>query len=593
MLEESQIRRLLIEPKNKRAVAEARDHEDRLRFHGQAAITPETAGRQAGRHLSWCRGLLPTDIYETYSKLIQFPLPTIDVINDALRFFEKIFDGRNPVSSYNFTSPSALDDFKTYKKQKAFSEKFRAGGLEAIRYAANKLMVVDLPDAQASAQPEPYFYFIDIYKVRDFNELADGSLDWVAFDLGNELVAYYCDGFYRVYDISEGADKAVLVTENGHDLGYCPATWFNDKDINSQMRYVKQALPTNQLGTLDYYLFFYNCRKYLNLYVPFPIYTGLAQDCDFEVDGDEDGRGYMRCDGGYLRGYNDKYIVGNNSRPVPCPVCSKKSKAGIGAFIEYEPPSEENNHADLRNPIQMIPVDGTSLEYNWQEVERLGKDIVLKITGHKTDLVNDQAINQMQVRSVFDSGANVLKEVKRLFEKREAWLDETLAKLRYGPDRILKISHNYGTEFFTLSAEDLLESYQLNRKNGADDQVLDQILNEYYTTKYRNDGAMLMRSQLLTNLDPFRHMSKQEARGLYEAGLVSYAEFMLKARFSVYISKFERENGDIINYQPGRPLAARVDGIKNILLSYIDPLTPQPDEEEEETIDQNQNQNGR
>lgn len=588
MLDDQQIRKLLEKPKNRRAVSAARSHEDRLRFHGQAALDLQTAGSQATRHLSWCRDLLPSDIYETYIKLVQFPLPTIDVINDGLRFFKKILDGRNPVSSYNFTSPSALEDHKDYKKQKGFRDLFFKGGFEAIRYAANRVMVVDLPDEQMSSKPEPYFYFIDVYTLRDFSEIKDGLLEWVAFNLGHDLVAYYCDGFYRVYDISEGEDKARLVTENPHDLGYCPAVFFNDRDLNDKARHVKQAVPSNQLGALEYYLFFYNCRKYLNLYVPFPIYTGLAQDCDFETEGDENGKGYMRCDGGFLRDYDDRYIYTGRGA-LECPVCSKKAKAGIGAFIEYEPPSEENNHADLRNPVQMIPVDGNSLEYNWQEVERLGKDIVLKITGHKTDLVNDQAVNQMQVRSIFDSGANVLKDVKRLFEKREAWLDETIAKLRHGPDRVLKVSHNYGTEFFTLSAEELLESYQTNRRNGADDQVLDQILSEYYMTKYRNDEAMLMRSNMLTNLDPFRHMSKAEVRGLYEGQLVSYEEFMLKTRFSVFISRFERENGDIINYNPSMAFAKRVEAIKTILLSYVEPLSTPIEDEDDDGEAQNDN----
>jgi hypothetical protein len=594
MLETGQIKTILEKPKNKLAVSEARDQEDWLRFHCETHLTRFTANRKVTDHLNWVESLLPSDIFRTFAKLIQFPLQTVDVVNDAVRFFEKIFDGRNPVQAMNFRSPRALEDYGMYRAQINVEEKFRKIGMKAVHYAANTALVVDLPDIQETPQPEPYFYAVDIYNIRDFGTYADGSFEWIMFDLGNQMLALYCDGYYRILDISQGVDKFQIVVENPHDLGYCPATWFNDEPVNDTQKNVKKAIPTNSLGELDYYLFFDNCHKYVNLYVPFPIYTGLAQECDFEMDDDGTGAGHLYCYRGFLRNGDDQYLLSHNGKIKECPVCSKNQKAGLGAYIEYQPPSDENNFTNLANPVQMLQVDTGALEYNYQESERRSKNLVLKMTGHKTDLINDQAVNQRQVRSIFDSGANVLKKRKAQFEKKQAWLEKTIAALRYGPEQIIEIEFDYGSEFFTLTAEELLESYHEARQKGASDQVLDQILSEYYSTKYRNNPTMLQRSKILTALDPLLHSSKKDAIALFQQGVIDRDTMMIKIKLSTLINRFERENGDLLQFGSALGLGAQVDRIKSILLTYVQEDaeavegTQNSDEDGNQQVNQNQ-----
>ena len=104
-------------------------------------------------------------------------------------------------------------------------------------------------------------------------------------------------------------------------------------------------------------------------------------------------------------------------------------------------------------------------------------------------------------------------------------------------------------------------------------QALDMLQDQYIETQHRNNQKELDRARLLIELEPFRHLTVNEVREMYSAGLISFEDYMLKANFSSLLAKFERENSKITEFGEGMPIASKVQLLETQLKTYI--LRPQ------------------
>lgn len=561
MLQISEIQEVLKAPINKQAIQQAIQHEYRLRFHCETVLSNLEVNRAATDFLMWVQTLIPADKYRVFLSLFRYPNPNLAFTSEVFAALEKIFDGQNPVFQYQFQSSELELDWNDYrtgslKEPSVWQNK----GFATMKTAINSVIIVDVPEEQNTIRPEPYFYFLDISSIVDFKEV-DGVIEWIAFEQEEDRLVFFDDTFYRVFNKTKN-ESLELISENSHGLGFCPARFFWTASISEKKKSIKKSPLTDELTNLDWLLFFGISKKHLDLYAPYPIYSGYESECDYDNENQ-----YEYCKNGFLRSsQNETYLIEPTGALKQCPVCSRKRLAGVGSFVEVPVPSHENGNADLRNPISITTVDEKSLKYNTDEVERIKREIFKNVTGFHGELTK-KAVNELQIEASFEARKNVLIHIKKQFEQAQKWVDDTICKLRYGA-LFLNSVVNYGTEFYLENSEKLLKQYNEAKKQGADDNVLDMLQNQFYATKYRNNPEQQKRINVLLNLEPFRHLSKKEVNDMFRQNQIGYDDFIIKSNFSSFMMRFERENINIVEFGSSLSFDSKINSIYQALKAY-------------------------
>ena len=558
MLKVEQIRELKKNPKNRNNIAKAISHEARLRFHTETALNRNDVSGAINDFLRWVEGLIPTDKYQIFLSLFKFPVLTNDIVEKIYNALEKVFDGRNPYYNAEFISSEAADDWKAYRKEIGLPGRWKVEGFNAMKTAINSVLIVDLPTEQKDILPEPYFYFLDIINVIDY-ETVNGTFDWIMFS-GGEFIYIFDDTYYRSFKNING-ELGELITEYEHGLGYCPARWFWTTPLKNSNPDIKRSPISNQLTRLDWLLFYSISKQHLDLYAPYPIYSGFETDCDYS-----DAQGNY-CNGGFLKDKTDKYVITRDGTVAKCPICGDKRLAGVGSFIEIPVPSVENNNADLRNPVQITTVDKDSLEYNVSEVNRLSNEIYTGVVGYGGDLKNDQAVNEKQIAAAFDSRTTVLLSLKVNLEAAMKWVEETLCRLRYGGN-FSGVDVNIGDEFYLYTSEQLHSLYKQAKENGASQGELDNIYDRIIETENRNNPERMRRLLLLKHIEPLRHHTDQEALDIFKAGVVDKIDLIVKLNLITFVQRFERENMNIVDFGDAISFDKKVKIIQQKLKDY-------------------------
>ena len=210
---------------------------------------------------------------------------------------------------------------------------------------------------------------------------------------------------------------------------------------------------------------------------------------------------------------------------------------------------------------------------NVEEQKRLREEIITAVVGQDEIVTNRDAFNEQQVRANFESVTTVLNRVKKGFEAAQQWVDETICRLRYGK-YFLSAQINYGTEFYLYSPDELRERYRTAKDAGVSESELDVMSNQILETEYRNDPTQLRRMRLLAELDPYRHLSRQEVSELYEKNLVSDVDLRIKLNFPNFVRRFERENTNILDFGTEIPYQRKIEIITDQFRQYAQEQTP-------------------
>ena len=565
-LELNQIKQILQKPSKRQVIQKAVNMQCRLRFHTETNIAVSDINQPTTIFLQWVKTLLPKDKFNIFLQLFKFPLPTPAVVEDVYRELERVFYSRNSSSSYQFTDSELAEDWANYKKNSLNEpEVWKTTGWKRMQVSPNSILVVDLPQIQKSSRPEPYFYWLEIDAVIDYqlSKLDDNVFEWLIFNQPNHQIAVFDDTYIRVYQLNEKNEIQSLVSEASHDLGYCPARFFWSTQLNEKNKDLKKNPITKELSNLDWYLFFALSKQHLDLYAPYPIYSAYEADCNFENSETGD-----YCDGGFLRNAKGEYKILNDGTVERCPCCSEKRIAGPGSFLEVPVPNQSEGVADMRNPVQITTIDKDSLDYNVSECARLKNEIVISVVGSGGTVSEKEAINETQVTANFESKTSVLNALKTNFELAQKFIEDTICKLRYG-DAFISSSINWGTEFYVFTVTELYSKYKQAKENGASNSELDAISQQILEVEYRNNPLVLQRMLILKQLEPYPHKTLDEVIKLFEKGLLDEKLVKLKINFNTLIDRFERENINIIEFASKKPLRDKINIITNKLLEYV------------------------
>lgn len=562
-LDLNQIKQILQKPTKRQVIQKAANMQKRLRFHTETNIAVSDINQPTALFLDWVRNLLPKDKYNIFLQLFKFPLSTPAVVEDVYRELERVFYSRNSSSSYQFTDSELAEDWADYRKNKLNEpDIWKTVGWKKMQVSINSILVVDLPQVQMSARPEPYFYWLEIEDVVDYEMVNDTEFKWIVFRQPNRRIAAFDDTYIRVYQLNEKNEIASLVSEATHNLGYCPARFFWSTQLNEKNKDLKKNPISKELSNLDWYLFFSISKQHLDLYAPYPIYSAYAADCNFENNETGD-----YCDGGFLRNSSGEYKILNDGTVEKCPCCSEKRIAGPGSFLEVPIPNQAEGIVDMRNPVQITTIDKDSLTYNVEECVRLRNDIIVSIAGSGGTVSEKEAINETQVAANFESKTSVLNALKTNFELAQKFVEDTICRFRYGSD-FISSSISWGTEFYVFTVKELYNKYEQAKTNGASESELDAITQQILEVEYRNNPLVLQRMLILKQLEPYPHKTLDEVLKLHEKKLLNENYVKLKINFSTLVERFERENINIIEFASARTFSEKIKLITDKLLDY-------------------------
>ena len=577
VLDLSKTRHAITERRKAATISRAIAHQNRLKFHVQTHVTPFIS-QPTTDFLAWVERLIPNDKFKIFKSLFRYPVITNEVTGIIFDKLSRVFDGRNPALNYQFVSSEQREDWEYYR-QEVLKEPtiWQTKGWEYFQTEINSVLIVDLPTEQkpGTKYPEPYFYWLTIDQIIAYDvNPATGFMEYIIFRQPDNRIAVIDDEFYRIYSEDKDHNIGSLLVESKHDLGYTPARFFWNVPLSISDPDIKASPLTRELETLDWYLFFHISKRHLDLYGAYPIYSGYEQNCDYSNSETGD-----MCDGGFLKDRNGNYKFDSSGLLLRCPKCGDKRIAGVGSFVEVPIPGE--NQPDLRNPVQMLGVDTSSLEYNVKEVERLKENILRATVGVNDEFANTQAVNEKQVDAFFESQTTILTRIKKGFESAQQFIDETVCRLRYG-NAFVSAKINLGTDFYVVTPTELRNKYKLAKESGASESELDALQNQIIETEYRHNPTQLQRMLILAELEPYRHLTRNEVINLYEKQIIPVEAMQVKLNFANFVRRFERENTNILEFGTLIPYDKKISIIADKLREYAKEVTP---------IKQNQNEN--
>lgn len=571
----ARIRKEIADNRRAATLSRARLHQMRIKFHTVKRVTSFNApyiSVPLTQFLAMVENILPHDKFVLFKALFRYPVKTNEITDVCFDKLSRIFDGRNPAFNYQFATSELRDDWEEYRQSKLNEpEVWATKGWEFFKSEINSVLIVDVPKEQRSERPEPYFYWLPIDDVITYRaDATTGVMDFIVFRRRDKIVVLD-DSTYRVWKDKKktGTIEGEPEIEVAHDLGYCPARFFWNEPISLDEPDVKMSPLSAVLESLDWFEFFHISKRQLDLMGAYPILSGYEQSCDFTNAENGD-----YCDGGFLRNKQGYYKLDAAGLLLRCPKCGNKRIIGAGSFVEIPVPNSEQNQPDLRNPVQMLTVDRNALDYNVEEQKRLREEIITAVVGQDEIVTNRDAFNEQQVRANFESVTTVLNRVKKGFEAAQQWVDETVCRLRYG-NYFLSAKVNYGTEFYLSSVEDLRDRYKAAKEAGASESELDMMQNQILQTEYRNDPTTLRRMMILSELEPFRHLSRTEVADLFSKNLVSETDLRIKLNFPTFVRRFERENMNVLEFGNAIPYQRKIETITAEFRRYAEEMKPE------------------
>ena len=570
------IRKKIAENKRSAILSRAKLHQMRIQFHTVKRVTSFNSpyiSIPLTQFLAFVENILPHDKFVLFKAMFRYPVKTNEITDVCFDKLSRIFDGRNPAFNYQFINSAQRDDWEQYRITKLDEPNVWATkGWEFFKSEINSVLIVDVPREQKTELPEPYFYWLPIGDVITYKaDPTTGQMDFIVFRRDDEIVVLD-DETYRVWDDKKHTGQLVgePKVETPHDLGYCPARFFWNEPLSLEDPDVKESPLSAVLESLDWFEFFHISKRQLDLMGAYPILSGYEQRCDFKNSENGD-----YCDGGFLRDKQGHYRLDMAGLLLRCPKCGNKRIVGAGSFVEIPVPSEKEDQPDLRNPVQILKVDRDSLDYNVEEQKRLREEIITAVVGQDEIVTNRDAFNEQQVMANFESVTTVLNRVKKGFESAWKWVDETICRVRYGR-YFISANINLGTEFYLYSVDELRKRYKAAKEAGASESELDMMQRQILETEYRNDPMQLRRMLILSELEPFRHLSRVEVTELFGKGLISEEDLRIKMNFPNFVRRFERENTNIMDFGEAIPYQRKIETIMAEFRKYAQEQKPEP-----------------
>jgi hypothetical protein len=561
ILSDEQAIKIVKEKPNSNVIARGLIYESRLRLYTEVLQKDEIQQEYAySELLQSMANTLHKDKYQSTLKFISYPLPIVNITRDISADLERVFDARN--ANFSFTAPSDTAQERVNKllgrlKVRAYINRV---GKQVMKNRPNTFVVLDKDD-------KGEVYIVTVYNkdivAFEWEDIESGTLSYICYkhskvlnESGKEvqLYAVYDSMSYRV--ISEDGTNVSLIKNNYHNLGACPAKPFIQTRLNTSNIFDRYNPFAPTLSSMATWTLFYIYSNFAEHYGVFPIVEKPKEACDNDD-----------CEDGYISVALEN---GDMSRPEVCVSCANNKLMGAGTLYEYDPANYKDEQ-DVGGALRFVSPPTENLEFeNGQQQRR--ESFIKKNTTGVDDNMSTEAVNADQVRAVMESRRKPLMFFSNEFSILDKWLTETAEKLQDSVD--ISVYSSYGTEWFLLSESDIIKLFNDSKIAGMPESELDELYSLLRETKYKSNPTKLERLVIENNLNPAPYSTIEECYKKNEKGVMTLETLAIKANFTRYIKRFERENIDLVEFgsdalQSGRlKFSQKIENIYSELIKY-------------------------
>jgi hypothetical protein len=472
----------------------------------------------------------------------------------------KVFDGKNKF--FDVSSERDISSLKDWISENEPQTWIENKARSVYKNKPVSFVVVDVDD-----RGEPYLVNITSDRLVDAEVIDEkGNLGYIVFihsilkdenDPSHKITLYsvYDQMTYWVFSKSSKSDQYNLISQNPHNLGFCPAKAFVESQSNSKNQFKRHIAFSTSLSKLEDWTIFDVYRNYLDHYAPFPVMETPIKQC-----------ANTGCFDGKVQ---DEQVIDGQlvTRYADCPVCEGGQKGlfvGPGTIMAKQTSSGEQMTEDVG--FKMHFPDTDKMKYVPEKLDDLELEVRYKTVGVNNTLTKE-AVNELQVKGSFASMESVLMRNKNDFEALYTWIVQTVGKLFYG-DIQLDVVSNLGTEFYLVTEEDLQNRFEKAKLIGLPKAEQSLIYDQIIDTKYKSNPSQIERQKMLSILDPLPLYSEMEAIEIFEKGVIDESTLNLKINFQRYIARFELENGSIDKFGGVLELRKRIEIISQTLKQY-------------------------
>jgi hypothetical protein len=543
-------------PSLKQDLEKARQYESLLRVFTEPMLLNEIEDETAWMDVkSLMRRRLNSDrMYKRAMDFVTFPLPVVNISNKNLSDIYKVFDSRNSYFHYQIDNKGVHDELAPMLEELAPVRWIEEQGRKVLANQPCSVVVVDKKE-----DGTPYLLLIDIDRVIDAEFKNESELEFIMFKHSKkgdkQLIALYDSHSYRVYEEgkTEEKDDLILISENEHGAGFCPARMFISKPLNSRVGFSRWSPLACTTSKMIEWTAFDAWSNYADTYAAFPMIQMPEEAC--EIDGCKEGlierqEGYVENNVKMTRTFHDA-----------CPACDKRELVGAGVVIKM--PVKQSKDDPEAPETKFIEAPVKSLEFLQKKLDRIERNISFNSTG-ADKLMELEAINEQQVNGAFETRKNVLLNIKRHFDDLYGWILITAIKLT-APEVTVKVHGDFGTDFYLQSEQEIQKLFADAIKNGLPSSEKEMLYKQLIETKYRNDPGKQTRSEMLYLIDPMPFDNEETSVRKVKMGTVSEADMILHDNLIAWVNKFEAAQGPIIQFGVKLPLSERLKAIIEIL----------------------------
>lgn len=557
ILQESQILELVknkLVAKSSHAYQSHSDYESYLRVMTEPMFLEELE-KEAGwtNLLNGIKSRIPNDKYQKTIKFFEYPLEVTSLANEITGHLNVVWNGRN--SNFNIEYPTeaskqGAEALLSHLNIRRFIENT---GKKVFRSQPQTVVVID---KDSSGVP----YLLELCSSRIYHleqkPDSDSGIKSIIFshsmENGMEKIAYYDSNYYVVLNKSKEGNLSID-SINPHNLEYCPARFFVDVPLNSKEKKRKWNPFASSLGKMSIFQQFVAYCIYAEYYGVFPVIEQAVNPCE-----DED------CVNGIIK----TPLKGGGFGESKCGYCNSNSIfSGAGTVVKVFP-SDSKDENDTRGYFKFISPDTKNLEYEDKKQKDRENDIKLNVTGYNDNLTKG-AVNVQQVRSVMEDRKKPLQIMSGIASRLHEWITKTTVKLFLDAD--IEVSANYGTEWFLLSEQEIQMLFATAKKEGLPDSEIDKIYKLLVETKYKGQPKLIERMMIENALNPLPYKTIADCKDLLSIGAITIQNLTIKANITALISRFERENGSILEFgsQSNMTFESKIELINNTFLTYI------------------------
>ena len=490
-------------------------------------------------------------------EFIRYPFPIVTTTTDISKDLYKVFDARN-ANFYNSYKTANQEQIGAAILGRIKTRKFiEQVGKKVILNKPNTFVVVDKDD-----QGQTYLVPVFNEQLLGYDTNIDGTLSYICFkdseyktEEGNKIekIALYDAYSYRMYEKENG--NYTLIVNNPHNLNYCPARPFLDSSLNSVDSFNKWNAFAACLGKLLKWMQYDTYTNYAELGGVFPITEIPKSQCD-----------NVECEDGVV----SLALSDGTINKTKCPTCSTAKIIGAGTVIEIDT-ALDKDELDSRGVFRYIvpPIENLKFELETQEtrLQVIRKDI----TG-KNNVLEKEAVNTEQITALIEDSKKPLAFISNMLNSLHEWICETAVKLEAGIE--VNAYANYGTEWYLFDQKTIQDLFLSAKQSGISESELVEIYDLLLETKYKSNPQKVQKIKIENNLNPAPFSSLDECYLKYDKGVMTKEDLTIKANFSKYIKRFEREVSPLVEFGQDAIIAgtltfaAKIDLIYSFLIKY-------------------------